>query len=794
MLRELGSWDPDLWNPGLWDWDPDMWDSDYWMNSTREAYNATMSGCFGHSVMPGPDPWTACSLTPSRDRIVASTGINAMIITLMTWLYTLVPCFCVFIQTKKVYGSKKPSEKPKRLTALRRGTRSLASKIAVSEILGKEWHSTEMPTGVKQKVHQLGSKEAVIGGDRISKHALCHLRAAPLAQYPALQQLDPPQHQNDDASEPHTVDNADQWNSALEDPNEHSFDGGHGSWQPDQVSDVWEQRYDTSIRFLYGECEQVHSASEGEITWGKERETAHNAFLPPESLPLSALSRSSQLQGELSLDEPRAILEPSSPDKPERDQVTDSSTRSTNSNSTSLSEVSFSDLKESSILEDLMQGELQYTTMDVIGELSQRILGACLDHGDSSVNHQRTPSPSESRRSSSRPSAGQSRRTSHRTTPLRRSLQEASQRSEDDENNEGDECLAESGPPDSLGPETVKLFACPYSKFDPQRYSTQNLQEKRYSNCASSYLRDISRLKQHLYRVHALPKHYCLRCYNRFQSQQHLGNHVRQRSPCGIRAEPLYQERMTEEQYKGVHRRVVRGNPEETWFTIFEILFPRAPRPSSPYVSTNDPTSLAHFVGLFRAVGPAVIFEFMRDRREQVGGSLQLELSTQMLIDEAFEMTAPHYLNRMTSNAQGHTLDSGATVDSMNHLLTVDPTDSSATRLMYSQTRRGSEAVGQQPFSFDPLLTTGPEQHYYDANNTQPGQSPPDFDLEAYELNENPARIQYEHRGQFDFAFEPSEVNAGFENYAMVMGAQQESMGSALPALPATWGALPMEL
>ena len=114
--------------------------------------------------------------------------------------------------------------------------------------------------------------------------------------------------------------------------------------------------------------------------------------------------------------------------------------------------------------------------------------------------------------------------------------------------------------------------------------------------------------------------------------------------PCEVRVEGLYQERMTENQFHQVHRRVIGGKPEVLWHAIFKILFPTAPRPLSPYISTSDPVALTYFVDLFRAVGPAEMREFMRERRMRAGWSLRLEMTTQMAIDEAFEITAPQFL------------------------------------------------------------------------------------------------------------------------------------------------------
>jgi len=53
----------------------------------------------------------------------------------------------------------------------------------------------------------------------------------------------------------------------------------------------------------------------------------------------------------------------------------------------------------------------------------------------------------------------------------------------------------DSGPiPDKDAP-NLRLLACPYHKYDPQRYSELNIREKEYRGCSSCYLIDINRLK-----------------------------------------------------------------------------------------------------------------------------------------------------------------------------------------------------------------------------------------------------------------------------------------------------------
>ncbi|KIW93823.1 uncharacterized protein Z519_05138 [Cladophialophora bantiana CBS 173.52] len=134
------------------------------------------------------------------------------------------------------------------------------------------------------------------------------------------------------------------------------------------------------------------------------------------------------------------------------------------------------------------------------------------------------------------------------------------------------------------------LLACPYAKYDPNRYSemNQNLHEKAYRRCRSVCLTNIPRLKQHLYRVHRRPEYYCSSCYTEFESENECGVHARARPACTLRDCP-FQEKMTHEQYKAVKRRKMRREATSVWFGIFDILFPGAKRPHTPYVDCANP-------------------------------------------------------------------------------------------------------------------------------------------------------------------------------------------------------------
>ena len=139
--------------------------------------------------------------------------------------------------------------------------------------------------------------------------------------------------------------------------------------------------------------------------------------------------------------------------------------------------------------------------------------------------------------------------------------------------------------PDALqGPE--KLFACPFCKYDKSKYSEQNVHEKQYRGCSSGYWPDISRLKQHLYRVHWRRIH-CTRCYAKFDRRDQLDQHRRAPVPCTL-TDCTYAEKFDEAQYNEIRRKRPASTPEQVWYTIYGILFPGLPQPATPYADNVD--------------------------------------------------------------------------------------------------------------------------------------------------------------------------------------------------------------
>jgi hypothetical protein len=161
-----------------------------------------------------------------------------------------------------------------------------------------------------------------------------------------------------------------------------------------------------------------------------------------------------------------------------------------------------------------------------------------------------------------------------------------------------------------------KSFACPYSKYERARYSEMNTNtcEKKYRRCASSYLTDIPRLKQHLFRTHKRPDLYCGRCFGIFKTQHDLEEHSRGHSPCPLGDCP-FPEKMTHDQRIIIQRRRDLKDQVLIWFYIYETLFPGSIKPSSPYVEVVSTEAAASFQQWYESAEIVVDFRRSFDSR-----------------------------------------------------------------------------------------------------------------------------------------------------------------------------------
>ncbi|KAI8634269.1 hypothetical protein F5Y19DRAFT_206759 [Xylariaceae sp. FL1651] len=123
-------------------------------------------------------------------------------------------------------------------------------------------------------------------------------------------------------------------------------------------------------------------------------------------------------------------------------------------------------------------------------------------------------------------------------------------------------------------PEEMK-FACPFHKHNPKAH--------RKSVCTRAWP-SIHRLKQHLYRVHLLPKHNCPRCTSSFENEKELQIHLRADEPCKksdlIPEEGIDQD--TEKRLKERQKHKSGLTETQRWNDIYLLLFPGTDRNALP--------------------------------------------------------------------------------------------------------------------------------------------------------------------------------------------------------------------
>ncbi|RYP55805.1 hypothetical protein DL771_012396 [Monosporascus sp. 5C6A] len=129
----------------------------------------------------------------------------------------------------------------------------------------------------------------------------------------------------------------------------------------------------------------------------------------------------------------------------------------------------------------------------------------------------------------------------------------------------------------SLSGEPKRLFACPFWKRDQTQHPT----------CIHRVLRDVRAVKQHLRRRHKDNTPYrCMRCWQKFQTyEDHAAHH---QDPNCVRSPRPDFNTIFEDQIAEMSRR-------SDWYTVWDIVFPGRPRPSSPHVDLSVSIDLLTF-------------------------------------------------------------------------------------------------------------------------------------------------------------------------------------------------------
>ncbi|KXH56111.1 hypothetical protein CSAL01_07143 [Colletotrichum salicis] len=154
------------------------------------------------------------------------------------------------------------------------------------------------------------------------------------------------------------------------------------------------------------------------------------------------------------------------------------------------------------------------------------------------------------------------------------------------------------------------MFACPFWKNDPDNHR----------QCYKKVLSQIKYVKSHLYRFHAAPIT-CPCCGAAFQDEETRDQHARARR-CEVVNEGYItnHEGLSQGRMRQVSKRANPSHsPEEQWFTIWDIVFPSRPRPSSPYIDgvlSEDLCSLREF---YTSVGTDMMLEYLASRDPDSG-------------------------------------------------------------------------------------------------------------------------------------------------------------------------------
>ncbi|OAL32685.1 hypothetical protein AYO20_07843 [Fonsecaea nubica] len=275
-------------------------------------------------------------------------------------------------------------------------------------------------------------------------------------------------------------------------------------------------------------------------------------------------------------------------------------------------------------VEDAWERELQQSpNLHVIqSNGSARPIGNTITstRGDRSPTDVSAPSTSEGTTSTALSAQSKPSKRPHRRSARGKSNREDSDNPSDDDEEDHPPKKARTSSEGSRP--TKKLLACPYWKYDPTRYSPANTSEKRYRGCSSVYLRDIARLKQHLYRVHKMPDYHCPRCLEVFENEPGLQEHVR--APAELACtyqQNTFSELLSERQCAQLRKRWTGKTTEEAWKCIWSIIFPRLEPPSSIHAEDSSasikPSQMPGFLNEFQRLAPSVLYEILLERSSQ---------------------------------------------------------------------------------------------------------------------------------------------------------------------------------
>ncbi|KAK3316866.1 aspartic peptidase domain-containing protein [Apodospora peruviana] len=177
-----------------------------------------------------------------------------------------------------------------------------------------------------------------------------------------------------------------------------------------------------------------------------------------------------------------------------------------------------------------------------------------------------------------------------------------------------------------------RKFACPFYRRNPKKHL-------RHRACAGPGWNEVRRVKEHLYRIHALPI-FCHRCGTVMPTDADLRAHQRQPQGCEVRLVDL-PEGFDKIQEMELRKKKHGESEENRWFAMYRILFPDEDGDliPSPYYQDGNISDaerqrldeLKQYERFQRREMLRVVRRLLQDAVEGMAGPLEDQLRTQFV-------------------------------------------------------------------------------------------------------------------------------------------------------------------
>ncbi|KAL3427305.1 hypothetical protein PVAG01_00814 [Phlyctema vagabunda] len=183
-------------------------------------------------------------------------------------------------------------------------------------------------------------------------------------------------------------------------------------------------------------------------------------------------------------------------------------------------------------------------------------------------------------------------------------------------------------------------FACPYRKHDPRKYCHL---VRKWRPCALTPLKDISRVKGHLYRYHRIFQ--CQRCKELFEGEKELDSHIVEVEGCAVieltePAEGILANGSLEKKLRS-RKKTHPGQTEvERWQEMYKTLFPTAKVPSPHFevvpttddiIRSPDSEELANYEAYSRTELPRVFRDALQEAISHEAQPIEERMRSQLV-------------------------------------------------------------------------------------------------------------------------------------------------------------------